>query len=48
VGREGHYLRHAGEVNDNSTVTLTFHFWSGETVTYTLAGSGTTITGTAT
>jgi hypothetical protein len=35
------------EVNDNSTVTLTFHFWSGETVTYTLTRSGTTITGTA-
>jgi hypothetical protein len=35
------------EVNDNSTVTLTFHFWSGETLTYTLTRSGTTITGTA-
>jgi endoglucanase len=39
--------RFFAEVNDNSTVTLTFHFWSGETVTYTLARSGTTITGTA-
>jgi endoglucanase len=35
------------EVNDNSTVTLTFHFWSGETLTYTLTRSGTTITGAA-
>lgn len=35
------------EVKDNSTTTLTFHFWSGETVTYTLARSGTTVTGTA-
>jgi hypothetical protein len=36
------------EVNDNSTVNLTFHFWSGETVTYTVTRSGTTVTGTAT
>ncbi|MEO3755823.1 cellulase family glycosylhydrolase [Streptomyces sp. B6B3] len=36
------------EVTDNSTVNLTFHFWSGETVTYTLTRSGSTITGTAT
>ncbi|WP_234320043.1 cellulase family glycosylhydrolase [Streptomyces sp. SBT349] len=35
------------EVTDNSTVTLTFHFWSGERVTYTLTRSGTTVTGTA-
>lgn len=35
------------EINNNSTVNLTFHFWSGETVTYTLTRSGTTITGTA-
>jgi endoglucanase len=34
------------EINDNSTVNLTFHFWSGETVTYTLTRSGSTITGT--
>ncbi|MFD5317052.1 cellulase family glycosylhydrolase [Streptomyces sp. NPDC127098] len=34
-------------VDDNSTVRLTFHFWSGETVTYTLTRSGTTVTGTA-
>jgi hypothetical protein len=34
-------------VRNNSTVNLTFHFWSGETVTYTLTRSGTTITGTA-
>ncbi|MEO3755259.1 cellulase family glycosylhydrolase [Streptomyces sp. B6B3] len=36
------------ETNDNSTINLTFHFWSGETVTYTLTRSGTTITGTTT
>jgi endoglucanase len=36
------------ETSDNSTINLTFHFWSGETVTYTLTRSGTTITGTAT
>ncbi len=36
------------EVNDNSTVTLTFHFWSGEILTYTLTRSGTTVTGTTT
>ncbi len=35
------------EVTDNSTVTLTFHFWSGETLTYTLTRSGTTVTGSA-
>lgn len=31
---------------DDGTVTLTFHFWSGETTTYTLTKSGTEITGT--
>jgi endoglucanase len=36
------------ETRDNSTINLTFHFWSGEIVTYTLTRSGTTITGTAT
>nr|WP_211116627.1 cellulase family glycosylhydrolase [Glycomyces buryatensis] len=35
------------EVNDNSTVNLTFHFWSGETVSYTLTRSGSTVTGSA-
>ncbi len=35
------------EVTDNSTVTLTFHFWSGETLTYTLTRSGSAITGIA-
>jgi hypothetical protein len=35
------------EVNNNSTVNLTFHFWSGTTVEYTLTRSGTTVTGTA-
>ena len=33
------------EVNDG-TVNLTFHFWSGETKTYTLTKTGPTITGT--
>jgi endoglucanase len=33
------------EVNDG-TVNLTFHFWSGDTVTYTLTKTGTTVTGT--
>ena len=32
------------EVNDG-TVTLTFHFWSGATTTYTITKSGTTVTG---
>jgi aryl-phospho-beta-D-glucosidase BglC (GH1 family) len=36
------------EVNDNSTVNLTFHFWSGATLEYTLERSGTTVTGSAT
>jgi endoglucanase len=35
------------EVNDNSTVILTFHFRSGETVQYTLTRNGTAVTGTA-
>jgi aryl-phospho-beta-D-glucosidase BglC (GH1 family) len=35
------------EVNDNSTVNLTFHFWSGATVEYTLTRAGTTVTGSA-
>lgn len=35
------------EVNDGSTVRLVFHFWSGETVNYTLTRSGDTVTGTA-
>jgi len=35
------------EVNDNSPVTLTFHFWSGVTVTYTVTRSGSAVTGTA-
>lgn len=34
------------EVRDNATVELTFHFWSGTTVSYTLTTSGTTVTGT--
>lgn len=34
------------EVND-TTVTLKFHFWSGEIVNYTIKKSGSTVTGTA-
>ncbi|MFG3342886.1 cellulase family glycosylhydrolase [Glycomyces sp. NPDC048151] len=35
------------EVNDNSTVKLTFHFWSGATLEYTLERSGSSVTGSA-
>jgi endoglucanase len=35
------------EVTDGSTVTLTIHFWSGKTLTYTLNRNGTAVTGTA-
>jgi len=35
------------EVNDGAPVTLTFHFWSGATVQYTVVRSGSTVTGTA-
>ncbi|MFE9914710.1 cellulase family glycosylhydrolase [Micromonospora sp. NPDC005553] len=35
------------EVNDGSTVTLTFHFWSGTQITYRVTRSGTTVTGSA-
>ncbi|WP_229073092.1 cellulase family glycosylhydrolase [Actinoplanes sp. DH11] len=34
------------EVTDATPVTLRFHFWSGEIVTYQLTRSGTTVTGT--
>ena len=34
------------EVNDNAPVTLTFHIWSGATVTYTVRRSGSSVTGT--
>jgi endoglucanase len=34
-------------MDDNSTVHLTFHFWSGTTVEYTLERSGATVTGSA-
>ncbi|WP_433350442.1 cellulase family glycosylhydrolase [Micromonospora sp. CA-111912] len=34
------------EVNDNAPVTLTFHFWSGEKVTYKVTRSGSAVTGT--
>ncbi|WP_081913609.1 cellulase family glycosylhydrolase [Glycomyces sp. NRRL B-16210] len=33
------------EVNDGQKVTLTFHFWSGETVTYYVTESGGNVTG---
>ncbi|RQX19262.1 hypothetical protein DDE19_04795 [Micromonospora ureilytica] len=33
------------EVNDGSTVTLTFHFWSGTQITYRVTRSGTSVTG---
>ncbi|WP_051724164.1 cellulase family glycosylhydrolase [Micromonospora chokoriensis] len=33
------------EVNDGSAVTLTFHFWSGTQITYRVAKSGTSVTG---
>ncbi|MBQ1017544.1 cellulase family glycosylhydrolase [Micromonospora sp. D93] len=33
------------EVNDGSTVTLTFHFWSGTQITYRVTKSGTSVTG---
>ncbi|MCR3751994.1 cellulase family glycosylhydrolase [Lentzea californiensis] len=33
------------EVNDNARVTLTFHYWSGATVTYYVTKSGSTVTG---
>jgi aryl-phospho-beta-D-glucosidase BglC (GH1 family) len=33
-------------VNDNSRVTLTFHYWSGTQVTYYVTRSGSTVTGT--
>jgi aryl-phospho-beta-D-glucosidase BglC (GH1 family) len=35
------------EVNDGSQVNLTFHFWSGVTVEYTLQRNGTAVTGSA-
>jgi endoglucanase len=35
------------EVRDGAPVTLTFHFWSGETVTYHVTKSGDSVTGTA-
>jgi endoglucanase len=35
------------EVNDGAQVRLTFHFWSGTTVSYTVVKSGSTVTGTA-
>jgi endoglucanase len=34
------------EVNENTPVTLKFHFWSGEIVTYEVTRTGTTVTGT--
>ncbi|MCK9792867.1 cellulase family glycosylhydrolase [Isoptericola sp. 4D.3] len=34
------------EVTDQRPVTLTFHFWSGDTVTYTVVRDGDAVTGT--
>jgi aryl-phospho-beta-D-glucosidase BglC (GH1 family) len=34
------------EVDDQRPVQLTFHFWSGDQVTYTVVRDGTTVTGT--
>ncbi|KJS56116.1 hypothetical protein VM98_09270 [Streptomyces rubellomurinus subsp. indigoferus] len=34
-------------LKDGTPATLTFHFWSGATVTYRVTKSGTTVTGTA-
>ncbi|GAA2408084.1 cellulase family glycosylhydrolase [Streptomyces glaucosporus] len=34
------------EVRDGARVTLTFHYWSGATVTYHVTKSGTSVTGT--
>jgi len=34
------------EVNDGREVTLTFYFWSGETLTYSIIKSGGSVTGT--
>ncbi|SDD01188.1 cellulase family glycosylhydrolase [Glycomyces harbinensis] len=36
------------EVNDGQKVTLTFHFWSGKTVTYYVTESGGNVTGSLT
>lgn len=33
-------------INDGVPVTLTFHFWSGDTTTYTVTKSGSVVTGT--
>lgn len=33
------------EVNDGAAVTLRFHFWSGDTLAYTVTRSGTAVTG---
>jgi endoglucanase len=35
------------EVNDGAQVRLTFHFWSGTTVSYTVVKSGSSVSGTA-
>ncbi|GAB3168865.1 cellulase family glycosylhydrolase [Myceligenerans halotolerans] len=35
------------EVTDDSPVTLTFYYWSGETLEYTVTRDGSTVTGTA-
>ncbi|MDQ0575251.1 cellulase family glycosylhydrolase [Agromyces albus] len=35
------------EVRDDEPVTLTFHFWGGGTIDYTITKTGTTVTGTS-
>jgi endoglucanase len=35
-----------GALHDGAPVTLTFHFWSGATVTYHVTKSGSSVTGT--
>ncbi|MDX3452179.1 cellulase family glycosylhydrolase [Streptomyces sp. ME02-8801-2C] len=38
--------RFVNSLRDNTQATLTFHFWSGATVTYRVTKSGSTVTGT--
>ena len=34
-------------IRDGEPVTITYHFWGGESVDYTVTKNGTTVTGTA-
>ncbi|MDA1358282.1 hypothetical protein O1R50_01520 [Glycomyces luteolus] len=34
-------------IRDGEPVTVTYHFWGGDSVTYTVAKNGTTMSGTA-